>query len=357
MFVSNHAQILLHLGQFTPKRQHTVRKQQKNNLEKNVIKKIENCEIQKNHKAILNKIREENFLMLHVSKISVENILSDILQKNAKTEALNEWSSQYVIKNSFSSFDNNATTIRKTLGHQWQSGANTLMTSFKLQQPLMLMAQQLRTFKTERSVESQEKRNPRMFSRIHSWFGGSPPTLLKMDPTLIASAQNQQPGQEETIMRLLTNNPSLTDDEKQRIKVSFAEGYLAASNPETVHKSGRAMKYLKVFQQLLVIVVFMGILLSLFSSTNGSMFRIQLGNQVEVDPEEITITFAEVKGCDEAKQELQEVVEFLKNPDKFSNLGGKLPKGVLLVGPPGTGNLFLSQINHLMNSPISFVRR
>lgn len=64
-------------------------------------------------------------------------------------------------------------------------------------------------------------------------------------------------------------------------------------------------------------------------------FRIQLGNQVEVDPEEIHVTFEDVKGVDEAKQELKDVVEFLKNPDKFSSLGGKLPKGVLLVGPPG----------------------
>lgn len=54
--------------------------------------------------------------------------------------------------------------------------------------------------------------------------------------------------------------------------------------------------------------------------------RIQLGPQVEVDPEDINITFNDVKGCDEAKQELKEVVEFLKNPDKFSTLGGKLPK-------------------------------
>lgn len=54
-----------------------------------------------------------------------------------------------------------------------------------------------------------------------------------------------------------------------------------------------------------------------------------------MDPEDIHVTFEDVKGVDEAKQELKDVVEFLKNPDKFSNLGGKLPKGVLLVGPPG----------------------
>lgn len=67
--------------------------------------------------------------------------------------------------------------------------------------------------------------------------------------------------------------------------------------------------------------------------------RIQLGSQIEVDPEDINVTFNDVKGCDEAKQELHEIVEFLKNPSKFSQLGGKLPKGVLLVGPPGNNNL------------------
>lgn len=49
------------------------------------------------------------------------------------------------------------------------------------------------------------------------------------------------------------------------------------------------------------------------------------------------VTFADVAGIDEAKEELQEVVEFLRNPGKFSRLGGKIPKGALLVGPPGTG--------------------
>jgi ATP-dependent Zn protease len=52
-------------------------------------------------------------------------------------------------------------------------------------------------------------------------------------------------------------------------------------------------------------------------------------------PEDIDVTFDDVKGCDEAKQELQEIVDFLMNPEKFSALGGKLPKGCLLEGPPG----------------------
>jgi cell division protease FtsH len=49
------------------------------------------------------------------------------------------------------------------------------------------------------------------------------------------------------------------------------------------------------------------------------------------------VKFADVAGVDEAKQELQEVVDFLKNRDKYTRLGAKIPKGVLLVGPPGTG--------------------
>jgi cell division protease FtsH len=55
------------------------------------------------------------------------------------------------------------------------------------------------------------------------------------------------------------------------------------------------------------------------------------------------ITFAEVAGCDEAKEELQEIIEFLKDPAKFQKLGGKIPKGVLLFGAPGTGKTLLAK--------------
>lgn len=62
-----------------------------------------------------------------------------------------------------------------------------------------------------------------------------------------------------------------------------------------------------------------------------------------ISPDRPQVTFGDVAGADEAKAELQEIIEFLKDPDKFSRLGGRLPKGVLLVGPPGTGKTLLAR--------------
>jgi ATP-dependent metalloprotease len=66
-------------------------------------------------------------------------------------------------------------------------------------------------------------------------------------------------------------------------------------------------------------------------------------HDVEYTTAKSNVKFADVQGVDEAKEELKEIVEFLKNPEKFTRIGGKLPKGILLYGPPGTGKTYLAK--------------
>lgn len=76
----------------------------------------------------------------------------------------------------------------------------------------------------------------------------------------------------------------------------------------------------------------------------GQIFNIGRSKATLFDKEaQVSITFSDVAGLEEAKQEVMEVVDFLKNPKKYTNLGGKIPKGVLLVGSPGTGKTLLAK--------------
>jgi cell division protease FtsH len=62
-----------------------------------------------------------------------------------------------------------------------------------------------------------------------------------------------------------------------------------------------------------------------------------------IDPEGVSVTFSDVAGVDEAKDEVREIVEFLKQPARFASIGGRIPRGILLVGPPGTGKTLLAR--------------
>ena len=75
----------------------------------------------------------------------------------------------------------------------------------------------------------------------------------------------------------------------------------------------------------------------------GGIFGVGKSRATEVKPEDVSVTYKDVGGADEAIAELQEVVQFLTTPERFSRLGGRIPKGVLLVGPPGTGKTLLAK--------------
>jgi cell division protease FtsH len=82
---------------------------------------------------------------------------------------------------------------------------------------------------------------------------------------------------------------------------------------------------------------------SLESRAGGGMFGVGKSKATEVKAEEVGVTFKDVGGADEAIAELQEIIQFLKTPEKFARLGGRIPKGVLLVGPPGTGKTLIAK--------------
>lgn len=127
-------------------------------------------------------------------------------------------------------------------------------------------------------------------------------------------------------------------DDQQLMKISFAEGYFYGqeSKKKPVHRLLTFLRYSLIVTTIILII-------PLWKSGQVAFQRALKQRTFEIQPQEVNVTFNDVKGCDESKQELFDVVEFLKKPSKFSRLGGKLPKGVLLVGPPGTGKTLLAR--------------
>ncbi len=121
-------------------------------------------------------------------------------------------------------------------------------------------------------------------------------------------------------------------------KTSTDEGYISYN---TVPQGPSAWDTIMPIMYIILGIALIFFLFKMFSSNSkGAM---SFGKSRAKASVNVKVRFADIAGADEEKEELKEIVEFLKNPSKFTNLGARIPKGVLLVGPPGTGKTLLAR--------------
>ena len=134
------------------------------------------------------------------------------------------------------------------------------------------------------------------------------------------------------------------NDAQDRMDVPF-EDRIEISRITRTNWLGEALTWIIPFTIIILLwIFFMRRIGGGAGGPGGQIFNIGKSKATLFDQNsEVNVTFADVAGLDEAKEEVMEVVDFLKNPKKYTALGGKIPKGVLLVGPPGTGKTLLAK--------------
>ncbi len=160
----------------------------------------------------------------------------------------------------------------------------------------------------------------------------------------------------------IVGGKEITGEFKNRILIkgkevkSFKVMLAIANNPEEIKRLREKQVVIKaaeprpsllgVLVNLLPWILILGIWIFLFrqmQAGGNKAFSFGKSKAKLLSGDTPKVTFADVAGCDEAKVELREIIEFLKDPQKFTKLGGRLPKGALLVGPPGTGKTLLAK--------------
>jgi cell division protease FtsH len=148
------------------------------------------------------------------------------------------------------------------------------------------------------------------------------------------------PGQtDRTYQQFTTERPTFASDD---LLAELTDGGATVRATPLVQQRGFFTNLLISFAPILLLV---GFYIWMFKRQQGAMAGGLLGGgkQKRVDPETVRVTFADVAGIDEVEAEINEVVDFLKDPEKYRRLGARAPKGVLLAGAPGTGKTLLAR--------------
>ena len=213
---------------------------------------------------------------------------------------------------------------------------------------LLLLHNQIRGFKTKRTTQQEDIESKKdIFS---DYFNKK---VDKTNPAKILNSILTQSSLSKNNKRLGSILQSTNDnlDADSKVKIAFAEGVLYAKQED---KKPNPSSFLRFLFFVSLIILFTALFpISFSSSSNGGSntgsginIRALTGSvNYEVNPEQVTVKFDDVKGLTEAKKELSEIVDFLKEPEKYSKLGARLPKGILLIGPPGCGKTLLGNLN------------
>lgn len=176
------------------------------------------------------------------------------------------------------------------------------------------------------------------------------PFVLKISPTKIEGryvSKNVEIGEEQDILKLksatipftveilpdIINSDFIQLLEKNKIIYKF-------ENPQ---KGGFLSTIISILPYVFIILLLWFLMFRQIQSTGNKALAFGKSKAKLHAEGKTKVTFNDVAGCDEAKEELKEIVDFLKDPKKFQNIGAKIPKGVLLVGPPGTGKTLLAK--------------
>ncbi|HET9596751.1 MAG TPA: ATP-dependent metallopeptidase FtsH/Yme1/Tma family protein, partial [Anaeromyxobacteraceae bacterium] len=174
-----------------------------------------------------------------------------------------------------------------------------------------------------------------VFSRGESIQGA----LREARPVPPREGAKEQDKQKETYQRFATERPSFARDD---LLASLEKSGASVRATPVVQERGTLTNLLISIAPIVLIILFYRWMFRRQQSALGGVFGAG-AKKKPVDPETVRVTFEDVAGIDEVKGEIQEIVDYLRAPEKYRDVGARAPKGVLLTGPPGTGKTLLAR--------------